>query len=213
MNPGNISVALLNVIKNWARQTIEQNLGTIIGDHAVTVVNAIKDHLQDIPSTTNDSKAVQMCQSLLGLLEKMRDEFKASEWTMIKAVEFNMLMMIYTSGEATVKRIIESLNLLSLVDKARAEQCKQVAKDILSLQKGQDTETGAVRLVDLQKPLDRILSVTASKLLKDTIDNATQHFGIGADQVRYALVNVSDIEVTFNEPDFTTSLMCKLKVF
>ena len=50
MNPGHVSVALLNVIKNWSVQAVTENLPRMMSDNAVTVVNAIKEHITDINS-------------------------------------------------------------------------------------------------------------------------------------------------------------------
>ena len=156
---------------------------------------------------------MRMCNSLLGGLEKVRDDLRASEWTMIRAIEFNIVSSLFTSGEATIKRIIENLNLLSMVDKQRMDTCRSVAKEIIQLQSNNSVTDAPIRLLDLQRPLERILSVKAMEMIKDMIRNALQHFGITADKINYAACNLGDIEGSFNEPDFTSSLPCKLKIF
>ena len=149
-----------------------------------------------------------MCSTLLDKLTALRDECRAGQWSMINGVEYSILVNIFSSGEATVKRIVEALNLLSLVDKSRAVQCVQVAKEIIGLQGGVQTDdTESIYLIDLQRALSKILSVKANELLQNAVDNARSHFGITATRIRYAAVKLDDIDGTFNDPDFSSSLM------
>ena len=127
---------------------------------------------------------------------------------MINGIEFTIMLNLFSSGEATVKRIVECLNLLSLVDKQRANQCVAVAKEIIGLQGGiQGGETEEIYLIDIHKALAKILSKKTIGLLQNAIDNARSHFGITATRIRYAAVKLDDIDGTFNDPDFSSSLM------
>ena len=92
-----------------------------------------------------------------------------------------------------MKKIIECLNLLSLVDPSRADRFKEVAREVINLQDKPESTNG-VLLIDLQKPLDKIFSKNASRWLNDTLANAMDHFGITAPEIKYALVNIEDIE-------------------
>ena len=118
------------------------------------------------------------------------------------------MLNLFSSGEATVKRIVECLNLLSLVDKQRANQCVTVAKEILALQGGVQNENAEeIYLIDIHKALSKILSAKTIELMQSAIDNARAHFGITATRIRYAAVKLNDIDGTFNDPDFSSSLM------
>ena len=134
-----------------------------------------------------------MCGQLLDKMENLRDELRESKWSMVHGCEFMMMLSIFSSGEGTIKKIIECLNLLSLVDGARMDTFKTVARDIIYLQQKPESANG-VLLIDLQKPLDKIFSKTASKWLNDVLANANDHFGISAPEIKYALVEMEDIE-------------------
>ena len=142
-----------------------------------------------------------MCSDLLERVLKWKDDLQVGQWSAIRSVEFIIMLNIYTSGETTIKRIIECLNLLSLVDKQRAQACKDCARDIIGLQAGKET----VGLTDLQPPLLKILSVEGAGWLNDTVKNAANHFGISVDRIRYEAVDMADIDGTF-DADFTSSL-------
>ena len=91
---------------------------------------------------------------------------------MRNGIEFTILLNLFSSGESTVKRIIEALNLLSLIDPARAAQCKATAKEIVGLQGGvHGDETESIYLIDLQRALTKILSLDTSKLLQKALNN------------------------------------------
>lgn len=167
--------------------------------------------------------ANKMCSSLLDKLTSLRDECRLYRWSPRNGIEFTIVMNIFSSGERTIKRIIEALNLLSLVDRwdiyyvisviwrnnfrSRADQCLAVAKEIIGLQGGLNGDTESIYLIDLQRALAKILSKDAAKLVQDTVDNASKHFGTTATRIRYAPVNLDDIDGTFNETEFSSSLM------
>ena len=134
-----------------------------------------------------------MCNSLLDKLKELQNEMRANQWSMIHGSEFMIMLYIFSSGEGTLKKIIECLNLLSLVDPARAGKFKEVAKEIVALQNKPESFDG-VLLMDLQKPLDKIFSKNASRWLNDTLANAMDHFGVNPPEIKYALVNIDDIE-------------------
>ena len=146
-----------------------------------------------------------MCSSLLDKLTVLRDECRLYRWSPRNSIEFTIVMNIFSSGERTIKRIIEALNFLSLIDKARAETCRAVAKEIIGLQGGLEGDLESIYLIDLQRALSKILSVDASKLIQNTVDNASKHFGTTATRIRYAPVELNDIDGTFKE--FSSSLM------
>ena len=149
-----------------------------------------------------------MCSALADKLKEVSDGCRLSRWTPRNGIEFIILMNLFSSGEATVKRIIEALNLLSLVDKPRAPQCLQVAKEIIALQGGvHGAETESIYLIDLQRALAKILSKDAASLVQQAVDNATDHFGTTATRIRYAAVRLDDVDGSFNDPDFSSSLL------
>ena len=149
-----------------------------------------------------------MCSDLLDKLTEVRDDCRLSRWSPQYGIEFIILVNLFSSGEATVKRIIEALNLLSLVDKARAPQCLQVAKEIIGLQGGiHGDETESIYLIDLQRALSKILSKDAAALIQKAVDNATDHFGTTATRIRYAAVRLEDVDGSFNDPEFSSSLL------
>ena len=149
-----------------------------------------------------------MCSSLLDKLSEVRTECRLNRWTMRNGVEFTVLLNLFSSGEFTVKRIIEALNLLSLIDPSRAAQCKATAKEIVALQGGVQNGPGeSIYLMDLQRSLSKILSKDAANMLQKAIDHAVEHFGITATRIRYSPVLLADIDGSFNEPDFSSSLL------
>lgn len=143
-----------------------------------------------------------MCSSLLEDLAEVRRELRESKWSEERDAGNNIIRVLFTSSGDQIQNIIETLNLLSLIVPEKADEVKDVAKQIVSRQQ----EKGHLTLVDLKDILTNILAPTEATILNQMVDRSQNLFGTSPESVHFQPANLSRLDGTFDY-DFSSSLL------